>query len=331
MPGRGLDLDLDYYDLGVEHRDATNDQVTIDAAEAIKRHGVGVKCATITPDEARVEEFKLKEMWRSPNGTIRNILGGESVVAAAAAHLVAMRVAPGERILSLIGPHDLRGLATGLAAALVARQGPAEDPFGGGSRPSARDGARAGRCGGRQPVGGPCRLPPTPETAYLRKMLATLEVPELEPVPPDHVLTKAFYLVDSFPGRLSTGQTWVETIPPAGEGGERRPARAGDGVTPIIITGNDLAAAWAVGRNGEPLYPVTGDQRQREMAFRGGINIVIYTLTGNYKADQVHVPHAQGPIARRCSRRSTAASSSPRRREDRPCRRHDRRGGRSSG
>lgn len=133
--------------------------------------------------------------------------------------------------------------------------------------------------------------PPTPETAYLRKMLGTLEVPELEPVPPDHVLTKAFYLVDSFPGRTSTGQTWVETLPPAGEGGERRPARAGDGVTPIIITGNDLAAAWALGRNGEPLYPVSGgDQRQREMAFRGGINIVIYTLTGNYKADQVHVP-----------------------------------------
>ncbi|GAB6842417.1 isocitrate dehydrogenase [Methylorubrum rhodinum] len=71
-----LDLDLDYYDLGVEHRDATGDKVTIDAAEAIKRHGVGVKCATITPDEARVEEFKLREMWRSPNGTIRNILGG---------------------------------------------------------------------------------------------------------------------------------------------------------------------------------------------------------------------------------------------------------------
>jgi isocitrate dehydrogenase len=71
-----LDVDLDYYDLGVEHRDATNDQVTVDAAEAIKRHGVGVKCATITPDEQRVEEFKLKEMWKSPNGTIRNILGG---------------------------------------------------------------------------------------------------------------------------------------------------------------------------------------------------------------------------------------------------------------
>lgn len=71
-----LDVDLKYYDLGVEHRDATNDQVTIDAAEAIKKYGVGVKCATITPDEARVEEFNLKEMWRSPNGTIRNILGG---------------------------------------------------------------------------------------------------------------------------------------------------------------------------------------------------------------------------------------------------------------
>ena len=71
-----LDVDLHYYDLSVEHRDATNDQVTIDSAEAIKKYGVGVKCATITPDEARVEEFKLKKMWKSPNGTIRNILGG---------------------------------------------------------------------------------------------------------------------------------------------------------------------------------------------------------------------------------------------------------------
>src|ERR1700712_4712407 len=71
-----LEINLDYYDLGIEHRDATDDQVTIDAANAIKRHGVGVKCATITPDEARVEEFGLKQMWKSPNGTIRNILGG---------------------------------------------------------------------------------------------------------------------------------------------------------------------------------------------------------------------------------------------------------------
>jgi isocitrate dehydrogenase len=71
-----LDVDLEYYDLGIENRDATNDQVTIDSANAIKKHGVGVKCATITPDEARVEEFGLKKMWKSPNGTVRNILGG---------------------------------------------------------------------------------------------------------------------------------------------------------------------------------------------------------------------------------------------------------------
>jgi isocitrate dehydrogenase len=71
-----LDINLEYYDLGIEHRDATDDQVTIDAAHAIQKHGVGVKCATITPDEARVEEFGLKKMWKSPNGTIRNILGG---------------------------------------------------------------------------------------------------------------------------------------------------------------------------------------------------------------------------------------------------------------
>jgi len=71
-----LDVDLEYYDLSIEHRDATEDQVTIDAANAIKEHGVGVKCATITPDEARVKEFGLKKMWKSPNGTIRNILGG---------------------------------------------------------------------------------------------------------------------------------------------------------------------------------------------------------------------------------------------------------------
>ena len=71
-----LDVDLLYYDLGVEKRDETDDKITIEAAEAIKKHGVGVKCATITPDEARVEEFGLKKMWKSPNGTIRNILGG---------------------------------------------------------------------------------------------------------------------------------------------------------------------------------------------------------------------------------------------------------------
>jgi len=71
-----LDVNLEYYDLGMEHRDATDDQVTIDSAKAIQKHGVGIKCATITPDEARVKEFGLKKMWKSPNGTIRNILGG---------------------------------------------------------------------------------------------------------------------------------------------------------------------------------------------------------------------------------------------------------------
>ncbi len=71
-----LDIDIKYFDLGIIKRDETNDQITIDAAEAVKKYGVGIKCATITPDENRVEEFKLKQMWRSPNGTIRNILGG---------------------------------------------------------------------------------------------------------------------------------------------------------------------------------------------------------------------------------------------------------------
>jgi Domain of unknown function (DUF4159)/Aerotolerance regulator N-terminal len=131
----------------------------------------------------------------------------------------------------------------------------------------------------------------TAEAQYLRRMLATLDIPELEAVPRDHVMTKTFYIVEGFPGRYATGQTWVEALPPESEGEERRPARSGDGVSPIIITGNDLAAAWAIGRRGEALYPTIGsDPRQREMSLRGGINIVMYALTGNYKADQVHVP-----------------------------------------
>lgn len=131
----------------------------------------------------------------------------------------------------------------------------------------------------------------TQEAQHLRRMLATLDIPVLEPLPRDHVLTKTFYLLDTFPGRYDSGQTWVEAIPPAANEGEARPARAGDGVSPVVITGNDLASAWAVGRRGEALYPVTGsDPRQREMAFRAGVNLVMYALTGNYKADQVHVP-----------------------------------------
>ncbi|MFC4172219.1 DUF4159 domain-containing protein [Microvirga sp. GCM10011540] len=131
----------------------------------------------------------------------------------------------------------------------------------------------------------------SPEGQHLRRMLATLDIPELEPVPADHVLTKTFYILDNFMGRYATGQTWVEALPPETEDEGTRPARSGDGVSPIIITSNDLAAAWAVGPRGEALYPVVGsDPRQREMAYRGGVNIVMYALTGNYKADQVHVP-----------------------------------------
>jgi hypothetical protein len=130
----------------------------------------------------------------------------------------------------------------------------------------------------------------TPEGEQLRRMLQTLDIPELEPMPRDHVLTKTFYILDSFVGRYDTGTTWVEILPPAGEDG-RRPARAGDNVSPIVITSNDLASAWAVGRRGEAMVPLSGsDPRQREMALRAGVNLVMYALTGNYKADQVHVP-----------------------------------------
>ncbi|KPF67862.1 LytTR family transcriptional regulator [Bosea sp. AAP35] len=130
----------------------------------------------------------------------------------------------------------------------------------------------------------------TPEGEQLRRMLQTLDIPELEPLPRDHVLTKTFYILDGFAGRYDTGTTWVEILPPAGADG-RRPARAGDNVSPIVITSNDLASAWAINRRGEPMVPLSGsDPRQREMALRAGVNLVMYALTGNYKADQVHVP-----------------------------------------
>jgi hypothetical protein len=132
--------------------------------------------------------------------------------------------------------------------------------------------------------------PMTPEARWLRDLLAGVDVPELEPVPHDHVITKTFYLLDGFIGRTTIGQTWVEALPPEPNDGTPRPARAGDSVSPIVITSNDLAAAWASDRNGEPLYPlVPGGARQRELAIRGGVNLVMYTLTGNYKSDQVHV------------------------------------------
>ncbi|GGE39964.1 LytTR family transcriptional regulator [Agaricicola taiwanensis] len=125
----------------------------------------------------------------------------------------------------------------------------------------------------------------------LRRILASLDVPDLEPVPLDHVLTKAFYLMPSFPGRYAEGELWVEALPAGGDGAADRPARSGDGVSPIMITSNDLAGAWAIQPDGSPRYPTTpGDPRQRELAYRAGINIVMYALTGNYKADQVHIP-----------------------------------------
>jgi hypothetical protein len=131
---------------------------------------------------------------------------------------------------------------------------------------------------------------PTPETAWLRELLADVDVPELEPVPASHVVTKTFYLIDAFVGRYESGQTWIEALPPAVGEAANRPARSSDGVSPIVVTNNDLAGGWAGDDYGEALYPlVPGDPRQHEMALRGGINLVMYTLTGNYKADQVHV------------------------------------------
>ena len=132
----------------------------------------------------------------------------------------------------------------------------------------------------------------TPGMLALRSILASLDVPELEPVPREHVLTKTFYLLRDFPGRFNTGQTWVEALPRGDDDEDAsRPARGGDGVSPIIITSNDLAGAWAIRPDGQPMLPLTpGEPRQREFAFRSGVNIVMYTLTGNYKADQVHAP-----------------------------------------
>ena len=132
----------------------------------------------------------------------------------------------------------------------------------------------------------------SPGMLELRKILSSLDIPELEPVPRDHVLTKTFYLLRDFPGRFDAGQLWVEALPSESQQeASGRPARGGDGVSSIIITSNDFAGAWATRQDGQPLLPmVDGQPRQRELAFRAGVNIVMYTLTGNYKADQVHVP-----------------------------------------
>jgi Domain of unknown function (DUF4159)/Aerotolerance regulator N-terminal len=116
---------------------------------------------------------------------------------------------------------------------------------------------------------------------WLQRLVAGLNIPPLEPLPPDHVLTKAFYLMQDFPGRWTGGRLWIQ---PA-EG------KVNDGVAAIIVGSNDYAGAWAIDQNGRPLHAVVpGGEQQREMAYRFGVNLVMYTLTGNYKTDQVHVP-----------------------------------------
>ena len=138
----------------------------------------------------------------------------------------------------------------------------------------------------------------TPEGAALRRIAAGLDIPPLEPVPADHVLTRSFYLLQQFPGRENGGLPWVEVTAggideATGTVDEASLADRNDGVSPVVIGGNDWAAAWAIDEAGRPLLPVgrgaAGD-RQRELALRFGINLVMYALTGNYKSDQVHVP-----------------------------------------
>jgi hypothetical protein len=136
---------------------------------------------------------------------------------------------------------------------------------------------------------GAVRGPNSPGQQTLRRLLSKIDLPPLEPIPSNHVLTKTFYLMSDFPGRSDGGQVWVQASPPGDS--QENPTRGGDGVSPVIIGGNDWAAAWAVDGQGRPLVDVSpGGSRQREMAIRFGINVVMYALTGNYKADQIHVP-----------------------------------------
>jgi hypothetical protein len=124
----------------------------------------------------------------------------------------------------------------------------------------------------------------------LSRLIGQLDIPPLEPVPENHVLTKSFYLMHSFPGRWDGGSLWVEAEP-VDEAERSERSRRTDGVSSLVITSNDMAAAWALDEANRPIYPVVpGGEVQREMAFRAGVNLVMYALTGNYKADQVHVP-----------------------------------------
>ncbi|MCE8527354.1 DUF4159 domain-containing protein [Ruegeria pomeroyi] len=134
----------------------------------------------------------------------------------------------------------------------------------------------------------------SPNGQKLQQLAAPLDIPPLEPVPGDHVLTRAFYLLQDFPGRHASTDIWVEAAPADAEQIEGMPFRnLNDGVTPVVIGGNDWAAAWAVDDNGRAMLPVGrgyGGERQRELAYRFGVNLVMHVLTGNYKSDQVHVP-----------------------------------------
>jgi len=128
------------------------------------------------------------------------------------------------------------------------------------------------------------------ESPALVNLIGKLDTPRLEPVPEGHVLTKSFYLLNGFPGRWDGGTLWVEARASTTGDGARRALKS-DGVSSVLITSNDFAGAWAMDDTGRPLYAtVPGGEFQREMAYRTGINIVMYALTGNYKADQVHVP-----------------------------------------
>lgn len=134
----------------------------------------------------------------------------------------------------------------------------------------------------------------TPAGRRLQELARPLDVPPLEPVPEDHVLTRTFYLLQAFPGRYDGGSIWVEAAPADAEQAEGIPFRnLNDGVTPVVIGGNDWAGAWAINRQGLPSLPVGrgyAGERQREIAYRFGINLIMHVLTGNYKSDQVHVP-----------------------------------------
>ncbi len=134
----------------------------------------------------------------------------------------------------------------------------------------------------------------SPNGRKLQQLALPLDIPPLEPIPADHVLTRTFYLLQDFPGRHTSRDVWVEAAPADAQQAEGMPFRnLNDNVTPVVIGGNDWATAWASDESGRPLYPVGrgfAGERQREIAYRFGVNLVMHVLTGNYKSDQVHVP-----------------------------------------